>query len=279
LALVVFAAAVPAEEAPERIVSLAPSLTETVFALGLGDRLVGVSVYCDYPPEARRVDRVGTFVTPNVEAIVAKRPDLILAVPSPGNRSPVESLERLGLEVMVVDPITLQSIKDSLVAIGKRLGRESQARELVAGIDAQIAGIGAKLEGAPRRKVLMVVGQTPLIVAGAATVQDELIGLAGGINLGAAAGNNWPHVSIEYAISSAPEVIIDSTMGSEVRPGEDSATSFWKAFPMIPAVKEGRVFSCKAYEVLRPGPRIGEAFEVIARFVHPERFATGPQGQ
>jgi iron complex transport system substrate-binding protein len=118
----------------------------------------------------------------------------------------------------------------------------------------------------------MVVGQTPLIVAGAGTVQDELIRLAGGINLGAAAGKDWPHVSIEYAISAAPEVIIDSTMGSEVRAGEDNATLFWKAFPTIPAVKEGRISGYKAYEVLRPGPRIGDALEVIARFVHPERF-------
>jgi iron complex transport system substrate-binding protein len=278
LALVACAAAAGAEEPPRRIVSLAPSLTETVFALGLGDRLVGVSVYCDYPPEARRIDRVGTFITPNVEAIVAKKPDIILAVPSPGNRSPVESLERLGLKVMVVDPLTIDGIKESLVSVGNRLGREAKARELVARIDSQIASIRAGIEGAPRRRVLMVVGQTPLIVAGAATVQDELIRLAGGINLGAAAGKNWPHVSIEYAISSAPEVIIDSTMGSEVRAGEDSATSFWNAFPMIPAVEEGRVFSCKAYEVLRPGPRIGEALEAIARFVHPERFGPGPQG-
>jgi ABC-type hemin transport system substrate-binding protein len=98
---------------PQRIVSLAPSLTETVFALGLGDRLVGVSVYCDYPPEAQRIDRVGTFITPNVEAIVAKRPDVILAVPSPGNRSPVESLERLGFKVVVVDPLTLEAPQSS----------------------------------------------------------------------------------------------------------------------------------------------------------------------
>ncbi len=257
---------------PQRIVSLAPSLTETVFALGLGDRLVGVSAYCDYPPEAQRIARVGTFITPNVEAIVSKKPDVILAVPSPGNRSPVESLERLGFKVTIVDPLTLDGIKESLIVIGSRLGRESKARELVAQIDSQIDSVRVRLAGVAKRKVLMVVGQTPLIVAGGATVQDELIQLAGGINLGAAAGKDWPHVSIEYAISSAPDVIIDSTMGSEVR-DEDSA-KFWKAFPMIPAVKEGRIFGYKAYEVLRPGPRIGEALGVIARFVHPERFVS-----
>lgn len=259
---------------PQRIVSLAPSLTETVFALGLGERLVGVSVYCDYPPEAQQIDRVGNFITPNVEAIVAKRPDVILAVPSPGNRSPVESIGRLGFNVVVVDPQTLDGIKTSLIDIGTALGREARARQLVAEIVAHVAAVRAKVEGAERRKVLMVVGQNPLIVAGSATVQDELISLAGGINLGAVAGNGWPHVSIEYALGAAPEVIIDSTMGPEV--GVDSdAKRFWSKFPTIPAVKTGRVSGYKAYEVLRPGPRIAEALETIARFIHPERFETG----
>jgi iron complex transport system substrate-binding protein len=270
--IVVASAAVARAAEPQRIVSLAPSLTETVFALGLGDRLVGVSAYCDYPPEAQRIARVGTFITPNVEAIVSKKPDVILAVPSPGNRSPVESLERLGFKVIVVDPLTLEGIKESLIVIGSRLGHDVQARKLVAHIDSQIESVRARLAGVSKRKVLMVVGQTPLIVAGGATVQDELIRLAGGINLGAAAGKDWPHVSIEYAISAAPDVIIDSTMGSEVR--DETSAKFWKAFPMIPAVKEGRIFGYKAYEVLRPGPRIGEALGVIARFVHPERFAS-----
>jgi iron complex transport system substrate-binding protein len=259
-------------DVPQRIVSLAPSLTETVFALGLGDRVVGVSVYCDYPPQVKDLDKVGTFITPNVEAIVAKKPDVILAIPSPGNRSPVESLERLGFKVVVVDPLTLDGIKESLMALGRELGARERARRLVEEIDARVARVRAGLAGVKPRKVLMVVGQNPLIVAGRETVQDELIGLAGGINLGAAAGKDWPHVSIEYAIAAAPEVIIDSTMGSEIREGESGAAAFWKAFPTIPAVKAGRISGYKAYEVLRPGPRIGEALEIIARFVHPERF-------
>lgn len=265
--------AVPAAAGePQRIVSLAPSLTETVFALGLGDRLVGVSSYCDYPAEALRIDRVGTFVAPNVEAILARRPDLVLAVPSPGNRAPVESLERHGVAVVVVDPKTLDGIKTSLIDIGRVLMREGEARRLVAQIDARVAAVRARVAGAERRRVLMVVGQNPLIVAGRGTVQDELIELAGGINLGAAAGAGWPHVSVEYAIAAAPEVIVDSTMGAEVSGGEGDAARFWSKFPVIPAVRAGRVSGYRAYEVLRPGPRIGEALELIARFIHPERF-------
>lgn len=267
------ATATPASSQPRRIVSLAPALTETVYALGAGDRLVGVSVYCDYPPEVAKVDKVGTFITPNVEAIVAKRPDLVLAMPSPGNRGSVEALRQLGLSVSVIDPTTVEEIEASFVSVGRLLGREAEGEALAASLRAGIETTRGRLSDAPRRKVLMVVGQTPLIAAGEGTVQDELIRMAGGINLGAQGGRGWPHLSIELAIAAAPEVIIDSTMGNEAMAGAAAATRFWDAFPTIPAVRNGRVVGFHAYELLRPGPRIGAAFEQIARFLHPERFA------
>lgn len=257
---------------PTRVVSLAPSVTETVFALGAGDRLVGVSVYCDYPPEVEKIDRVGTFLTPNVEAILAKKPDLVIAVPSPSNQSPVEMLQRLGLHVLVVDPNSIAEIKSSILAIGRALGREPRATELVAGIDQQIAAVEARLGEAPKRKALMVVGHTPLIAAGAHTLQDELIRLGHGTNLAAAVGNGWPRISIEHVIASNPQVIIDTTMGNEALPGEEGAMQFWKAYATIPAVREKRINGQGAYVLLRPGPRVGEAAEVMARLIHPERF-------
>ena len=270
----VFAAAATAAE-PLRIISLAPSVTETVFALGLGDRLVGVSVYCDYPPEAERIDRVGTFLTPNVEVIVAKHPDVIIAVPSPGNQGSVQALRRLGLKVVLVDPSTVAEIKESLVTIGRELDHEAAARALVARIDAHIAAVQARLDGAPARKVLMVVGQTPLVAVGSGTFQDELIRMAHGINLAASVGGTWPRLSIEFAIAAAPEVIIDTSMGNEEQVGAAPAMEFWNAFPTIPAVRDRHVYGYKAYQVLRPGPRIGEAFEALAHFIHPERLAAG----
>ena len=257
----------------QRIISLAPSVTETIFALGLGDRLVGVSVYCDYPPEAAHIDRVGTFLTPNVEAIVAKRPDVIIAVPTPGNQGSVQALRRLGLQVVLVDPNTVAEIKESLVTIGRELGHEAAARALVARIDVHFAAVQARLDDAPARKVLMVVGQTPLVAVGGGTFQDELIQMAHGDNLARSAGSSWPRLSIEFAIAAAPEVIIDTSMGNEEQVGAAPAMDFWKAFPTIPAVHDGHVYGYKAYQVLRPGPRIGEAFEALARFIHPERFA------
>jgi len=255
-----------------RIVSLAPSVTETVFALGFGDRLVGVSVYCDYPPDVAKIDRVGTFLTPNIEAIVAKRPDLIIAVPTPGNQNPVETLRRLGFTVLVVDPVTIADIEESFVTIGRALDQEDAGRALVARVEARLAALRARLDDAPARTVLMVVGQTPLIAVGGHTFQDELIRMARGINVAAATGGTWPHLSLEFAVAAATEVIIDTTMGNEERAGAGAALEFWKQFPTIPAVRVGRVHGYKEYQLLRPGPRIGDAFELIARLIQPEKF-------
>ena len=272
LAIGCCAAPAPAQEV-QRIVSLAPSVTETVFALGVGDRLVGVSVYCDYPPEAQRIERVGTFLTPNVEAIVAKHPDLIIAVPSPGNQSYVQALERLGFKLLLVDPQSIAEIKDAMIVVARALGREPVGHELVRRIDAQMAATREIVAGAPVRRVLMVVGQTPLIAVGGGTFQDELIRMAGGSNVAAGAGGTWPHLSVEFAIAAAPEVIIDTTMGNEERAGAAAALGFWASFTTIPAVRAQRVYGFRAYQLLRPGPRIAEAFDAIARFIHPERFA------
>jgi iron complex transport system substrate-binding protein len=273
LSLIALTAPLIAAADVQRIVSLAPSVTETVFALGLGDRLVGVSTYCDYPPEARRIDRVGTFLTPNLEAILAKHPDVIIAMPTPGNRSSVETLQRLGLKVVLVDPNTVAEIEESLVTIARELGHEEAGHALVAHIEQRMAAVRRRLTDAPERKVLMVVGQTPLMAVGAGTFQDELIRMAHGTNVAAAAAGTWPRLSLEFVISAAPEVIIDTTMGDEERVGAEAATAFWNVFPTLPAVRARRVFGYKTYEVLRPGPRLADAFEAIARFVHPECFS------
>jgi len=265
--------ALVADAAPLRIVSLAPSVTETVFALGLGEQLVGVSVYCDYPPEVEKIDRVGTFLTPNIEVILAKHPDVVLGVPSPGNRGPVEELRRLGVPVVVVNPTTVEEIKQAQIEIGKALQVEAAAHALVQSIEARIDRVREKLRDRPNLKVLMVVGQTPLIAVGKGTYLDELIGLAHGINLGAAAGASWPRLSIELPIATAPDVIIDTTMGNEEQAGAAAALDFWKRFPTIPAVRHGRVHGYKQYQLLRPGPRIAEALETIAAIIHPEVFA------
>lgn len=255
--------------ASQRLISLAPSLTEIVFALGLGDRLVGVSTHCDYPEAARAIDTVGTFVTPAVERIVAKRPDLVLVEPNVGNRQPVESLQRLGIEVLVVPVGTIAVTRSALIEVARRLGVEDRGHALVARIDAQLAAVAERLRDVTPRRTLLVVSRQPLIVAGADTLQDELIRLAGGENIGAEGGSGWPRLSIERVVAAAPEVIIDSMMGEEGR--EEAARKYWSRLTTLPAVRDGRVVVYGGGELLRPGPRIGRAAEELARRIHPER--------
>jgi cobalamin transport system substrate-binding protein len=156
--------------------------------------------------------------------------------------------------------------------IGAAVGRDAAGRALVQRIDTDMAAIRARLADAPRRRVLMVVGQTPLIAVGSGIFQDELIRMGGGSNLAAQAGGAWPHLSLEFVLAQAPEVIIDTTMGNEERAGAGAAMEFWAAFPTLPAVQAHRVYGYKEYQLLRPGPRVADAFRAIARFIHPERF-------
>ena len=271
------ALATPATAAPQRIVSLAPSVTETLFALGVGDRVVGVSTYCDYPPEAARIDKVGTFLAPNVERILAERPDLVIAVPSPGNRTPVERLRDLGLEVLIVNPERIDEILASIRTIAAAVGVQEAGARLVERVEAGVKAVEARVAGAPATRTLLLVGRSPFVAAGAGTYQDELVTRGGGTNIAAGSGQAWPNLSLEFIVAQAPQVIIDASMGSEE--AADSATSveFWGDFPTIPAVRDKRIYGYRAYELLRPGPRVAETLATVARFIHPERFDDPPR--
>jgi cobalamin transport system substrate-binding protein len=258
---------------PQRIISLAPSVTEILFALGVGDRVVGVSTYCDYPPAATHIDHIGTFLQPDVERILIEQPDLVIGVPSPGNRAPVERLESLGVRVLIVDPERVDQILASIRTIAAAVGARDAGTRLTARIEHELAAVRARLDGAARPRVLMLVGRSPFVAAGRGTYQDELIELAHGTNLAAAAGEAWPNLSLETIVARAPEVIIDASMGSEAPSDPAAAVAFWRDFPTIPAVRDQRVYGYGATELLRPGPRVARTLEAVARFIHPERFA------
>jgi iron complex transport system substrate-binding protein len=267
VALCLLLCAAPAQAM--RVISLAPSLTETVFALGAGDQLVGVSSYCDYPPEVAAIDKVGTFLTPNIEVIVAKRPDLLIAVPSPANRAPVEAMQRLGLRVLVVDPESIDGIDESIRAIAAALGRVEAGDALIARIDADLERARAPLAGVAKRRTLMVVGHSPLVAVGRGVYLDELIAMAGGENVAARAGGAWPHLSLEFVLAQAPEVIIDTSACMGVGGG----AGFWRELSILPAVRDRRVHVYTDYSLLRPGPRVAQVLEAVARMIHPERFS------
>ncbi|HWP67602.1 MAG TPA: helical backbone metal receptor [Candidatus Limnocylindria bacterium] len=249
---------------PERIVALAPSTTEIVFALGAGERLVGTCGQCDYPEAARRVPRIGSYLVPSVEAVLAVRPDLVIAVPTPANREAVRALERIGTPVLVVRDRVLADLWDAIASIGAATGETAAARALERRLRARLAAVAACTAGLPRPRVLMVVGHRPLIVVGGDTLQDELIAIAGGENVGADIGAAFPQTSLEIVAARAPDVIVDAAMGSEAK-----GTAVFSAYTQIPAVRTGRVVPMDADELLRTGPRVAEAARRLAAVIHP----------
>lgn len=252
---------------PARIVSLTPSVTEMLFALGAGPRVVAVSTYCDYPPQVADLPKIGSFLAPSVEAIVAQRPDVVIGAPSPGNHEAVEALRRLGIPVEVSDAEHLAEVPGLVRAIATAAGVPAEGERLVADIMREMDAVARRVADLPRRRVLMAVGQDPLVLVGETSFLGELLAQAGGINV-APPGTSWPHVNIEYAIARDPEVIIDTSMGTEER----STTVFWERLPSLAAVRERRVYAFRSYRVLRPGPRLPAGLEDLARLVHPEAW-------
>ncbi|MBY0275340.1 cobalamin-binding protein [Candidatus Binatia bacterium] len=253
----------------KRIVSLAPSVTETVFALDRGDRLVGISTFCDYPPdEIRDLPRAGSYLTPNVERIVSLRPDAVIGVPTPGNQAPVEQLRALGIVVVIVGEHTLEDTWAAIRTIGDWTGNASGATALVEHLQGEIAAVRDEAARLPKQKVLFVVGHDPLIAAGSGLFIDQLIGAAGGVNVAATAGGEWPRLSLEAVIAAAPEVIIDGAMGSEAGRG---LGVYWKSFASVPAVRSGRLWPQRSDALLRPGPRLGRAVRELFDVIHAGR--------
>ncbi len=254
---------------PARVVSLAPSLTELAFALGVGDRVVGVTEQCDFPPEVRALTRVGTFLMPNVERVLALEPDIVLATPSPANRRAVEQLRNLGLHVLVVDPQSVADLAETIRVVATALGVAERGQALSQSFLATVEEVERLVAQSRPRRVLFVVGHTPLIAVGRGTIQDELIRRAGGVNVVAASG--WPKVSIEFVLREVPELILDATMGTEATSAADVG-KFWQRFSSLPAWKNRRIVTFADDRVLRPGPRLPEGLRALARAIHPEAF-------
>lgn len=256
----------PPEGGARRIVSLAPSVTETVFALDRGDRLVGVSTFCDYPPEkVRDLPRAGSYLTPNVERIVSLRPDAVIGVPTPGNQAAVEQLRSLGLVVVIVGEHTIADTWSAIRTVGDWTGNPRGAAELVERLQGEIGAVRDAAARLPKRKVLFVVGHDPLIAAGSGLFIDELIGIAGGVNVAASAGGSWPRLSLETVVAAAPAVIIDGAMGSEAG---QALAAYWKSYASVPAVRDGRLFPQRSDALLRPGPRIGRGARELFDMIH-----------
>lgn len=258
---------------PQRIVSLAPSHTETLYALGLSDRLVAVTDYCNYPPEAEEKPSIGGFSTPNIEEVVAMDPDLVLAT-SIHEDKVIPQLEARGLTIVAVNPGTIDEVIESITLVGKVTGAEKEAVSLLADMKGRIKAVTDKtgvLTEAQKPKVLYVVWHDPLMASGAGTLHDELIRTAGGINV-AGDLDSYADISLEAVIAANPQVMI---AGVGMGTGEDLPYQFITTDERLgetDARRNNRVYAIDTDLVGRPGPRIIEALEQFARFLHPEIF-------
>ncbi len=243
----------PPAASPTRIVTLAPSLTELVLALGAGDRLVGVSRFDD-AAEVQGLPRVGGFVDPSAEAILALRPGLLLVQPSPANRGPVELLASRGVPVRVVPLHTLAEILAAGPLVGAALGRPAEGAALRARLEAQLADARARAATRAPVAALVVYGWRPLVVAGPGSFPDELLAATGFTNVARGATGPWPTFSAEAAVAARPALVIDA---SGVH--DDAA--------VLPALAD-RVHRVDSAALARPGPRVGEALRLLEA-LHP----------
>jgi iron complex transport system substrate-binding protein len=263
---------VPAD--PRRVVALAPSATEIVFAIGRQDRLVGVSRFSDTPQAARALPKVGSYVHLDLERIVALKPDLCLAIRDGNPKAVVDRLEAMRIPVYAVDPRDLESVMETVTALGDLLNAPDAARRLVEDMRRRIATVDARIAGVVHRpRVFLQIGMAPIVSAGSSTFLHELITRAGGVNT-AAGQTAYPRFSQEQVIVLAPEVIIITSMDREGL--FEQARAEWRRWPQMPAVANNRIHIVDSNCLDRPSPRLVEGLEALARLIHPTLFEAAP---
>lgn len=257
-----------------RVISLAPSSTEIVYALGAGDLLVGADRYSDYPPAARRLDKVGGNLDPSLERVVALRPDVVLTAASANGQRLVDTLSRLGLPVYVSRATALDGVLDDVRRLGEVVGRAQAGAELAAGLRRRLDVVAERASKRPTVRVLVMVQSDPLIVAGPGSYLDDMLRIAGGVNVAADSKLPFPNYSVERVLAEAPEVVI---VGTE--PDQDAAQTavtlarLEARLTALPAVRAHRVHPVDGDLLFRPGPRVVDGTERLAALLHPELAA------
>tara|TARA_B100000686_G_scaffold273213_1_gene290756 strand:+ start:1040 stop:1945 length:906 start_codon:yes stop_codon:yes gene_type:complete len=263
-------ATVSIAKAPTRIVSLAPSNTELLYALGLGDRIVGVSEYCNYPPAVKEIAKVSGYTTLSVEDVVAVEPDLVVA--ARGN--PLEQLQLIRVQGIAVFSVDIQSI-EQLFDVSRRLGTLTDNKEgaeaLIGSLSARVDSVEqriAKIDG--RRRVMWGYWSEPMYTAGSGNCIHEVLQRGGGINVAAESPVTWPQIDLESIVSWAPEVIVttylplESTLADEI-----NRLKTLEGWRVVPAVLNGHIYHIEADLLTRPGPRLVDALEEVAELLHP----------
>ena len=256
---------------PERIVSLAPSLTEILFALGLDDKIVGVTLDSDYPPAAQKKTKVGTFWQPDTEAVIAAKPDLVVTLQIEQQKRVADSLNRLGYRVLALKIEKIEELFTSTQKIGIATGSEQRADELIEQIKGRLNYLKSKYSSTNKPKVLWVVQTEPLRVAGRNTFINELIELLGGENAIGPTIQQYPPIGTEELLASNVEVIIQSAMGkNDIGQQQQQAEVFWSKWASLPAVKNNNIYVVNSDTVLRLGPRLAQGVEMVGRCFHPD---------
>lgn len=255
-------------EFPRRVVSLAPSITEIIYALGCEDRLKGATLFSDYPAPARDLPKVGSYVALDLEKIASLNPDLCIGIQDGNPLETVRRVEALGIPVYAVNPRSMATIRATVLDIGALLSAEDAARRLVLEMDARIQRVRKLSETAASRPlVFFQIGVSPVVSVGSDTFIHELIEIAGGVNM-AASHTGYPRYSKEEVIVGAPEVFIITSMAREKV--FDQVMAKWRKWPAIPAVKNHRIHLVNSDLFDRPTLRLLDGLETLLTLIHPE---------
>ncbi|MCK8826553.1 cobalamin-binding protein [Natroniella acetigena] len=259
------------EEEPARIISLAPSHTEIVFALGGEEKLVGVTEYGDYPKAAQEITNIGTITEPSMERIIGLQPDLVLASELTPKET-IQRLEQLEINVVALAPESVDGVIETISSVGELIGQQEEAVSLIAEMNDKITEVREIVEknmaDDERPKVFYEVWKEPLYTASAGTFIDDLIHLAGGVNIAHDTQGKWPQYNFEVLLAQNPDIYLVS---HESEASKESVQAREK-FQSIKAIKEGRVYPLDADLLNRAGPKLILALEELAEVIHPELF-------
>jgi iron complex transport system substrate-binding protein len=253
---------------PQRIISLAPNVTEIFFALDLEDRVAGVTAYCDFPEAAKTKEKIGDTLNPNLERIIALKPDLVVVSTASQLENLTRKLDQLAIPIYVTNPRSVREVVVSIRNLGEVTGSVDRAREVADEMERRISAVEGRVRDLPKPLALYVLQTGPLITAGRNTFINDLILLAGGRSISGDETFDYPQFSRETVVARAPEVIVaPSSHGTELVKESDLR----RDFPTTPAIRSNRIVWVNPDLVDRPGPRIVEGLERLAEGLHPQK--------
>jgi iron complex transport system substrate-binding protein len=253
----------------QRIVSTAPSITETLFAMGLGPKVVGVTIYCKYPPEAAKLPKIGGLLNPDVEAIIGLKPDLVVVEKHPNRLA--EELSRLHIPAVEVSSQNLTAVFISARTIGKAVGVPEAAEQFITRVRNQLQQLKTQTSGRSKQSVAFFVGTSGerlegLIAGSGSSYFADLLEFAGGTNVFADVSAPYPHISLEEIVARDPDVILQ--LSGDTATKKESVRALWQQHQELKAVRSGRIYALESSSFLIPGPRAVDAVRLLIPILH-----------